>query len=279
MRYLRKVRRLRKKQLSREEGLDSSNYKYNISKQKALEKKEAKIRRKHVLLEQKQERAKHKAGIRAHRKSERSKEKHKRHVEKEERRQMRNQSRLAIKSKSREEQELERHRKRQLKEELRSQRQEIKLRLKEKAANDRTLRLQQKKQKKEETLQRKIRLKKLRPYLFRRRMREIVRGMRSFNGATAVRWIKWVIVPGEDKASRNQFLKITVNSTALFVLSYFTLSLIGSYLPFMPHRPLNIKRYYSIIRFTITSTVINGLRMQLKYFTASGPLRASSWAA
>jgi len=194
IRYLKRVRNVRKKQLKRENDHKNLQFKGNITRQRELE---------------------------------RNREKRKKQAEKDELNQLKQEAQRIIISKAREEKELERLKTRKLKAEQKTERQEVKSRLRDKARQDRSLLLQQKRTKIQEKQERNKRIRQLRPYLIKRRIREIFRALKSIDKETFQRWFRWLIQIIENKTERNQFVKITLNSIALFVLSYLTLYIVG----------------------------------------------------
>ena len=227
LRYLRKVRKLRHKYGDYEDLTDPVTFEKNLANQRAVQKREERSLRKKRAREQRLERRTHKAAMKAQRKQEKAREKKKRLAEKEEIRKQRLEAKEALRAKSRTDRQLATRKAGMLKEEAIKERREVKARLKEKAAYERQLLAEQKMQRKLEKRMRRSRLRQLRPYLIRRRTREMVRGIRSINGQTIIRWMRWLMLLFENRTERNQFFKITLNSMSLFVLAYLTLYIAG----------------------------------------------------
>ncbi len=194
LRYVRKVRKQRTRALKRDESREETSYRENLARQKRRERKEERQRRTDQAREARQERRAHKAALITHR---------------------------------REQRELDRQRNRQLKEEKRKERAAMKERLKEKTLLDREESALLKQKASEVKRSRRRRIRALRPYLLRRRLRESIRSIRSIDRQRLKKWFWWMIHLAENKTERNRFLKITLNSLSLFVLAYLALYISG----------------------------------------------------
>jgi len=258
---------MRKKQLMHEKDRENLQIKENITRQKIHEKKQVKVKGRRLKLEQKEERAKHRIALREQRRKEKSREKRKKQIERDEISQLKQEAQVALKSKAREDRELEKLKSRQSKAEFKIERQEVKARLRGKANQDRSLIRQQKRVKKQEKQQRKKRIKQLRPYLFRRRIRESLRNLRSINKETFKRWFRWINQIIENKTERNQFIKITFNSIALFVLAYLTLYILGELITVNAAQSFDYKTilFYYKIYYNIDSDQWNSDAVKILY--------------
>ena len=249
LRYLKRVQRLRRSDVQKEDRDETSVLRQDMTRQRVNSRQEARRQKKRLKQEQRMERRTHKAAMKAQRKQEKIRDKQKRRIEKEESIQLRKEAREALKAKAREDRAQERHRAGMLKAEATKQQQEVRVRMKEKARLDRELIKRQKQQKKEEKRIRKQRIRKLRPYLIRRRTRETLRSIRSINKDTFKRWFFWLVELFENKTERNQFIKITLNSMALFVLAYLILYIAGEWLTLYAAQTFDYKTilfYYKI---------------------------------
>lgn len=227
LRYLRRIRKIRRKQTNQDDNLEALTFREDATRQKVNERRQARQKKKREREELKLERKNHKAALRKQLKEDRKREKKKRQLEKEEQRLTRIEARQTISIQAKEEKEREKLRAQQLKEEEKEERRLMKIRLKEKARHDAAIEKRVKEEKKKQKQQRKEKLRQLRPYLYKRRRRELMRSMRSINGDTikrAGRYLLWML---ENKSERNLFLKITFNSISLFVLAYLTLYILG----------------------------------------------------
>jgi actin-related protein len=243
LRYLRRVRKQRRKELQYDEAVQPA------ARRATSQKKEARLQRRRLKKEEKKERLAHKAAMKAQRKQEKIREKRKKQLEKEERLQLRREAKEAMKIKSSEGKALEKQKAQQLKVETSLQRQEMKSRLKDKARQDRALAREQKNQQKAARKIRKARIRKLRPYLFRRRVRETLWALRSIDRHTLKRLFLWTVRLFENKTERNQFFKITLNSMSLFVLAYLVLYIAGEWITLYAAQTFEYKTivfYYKI---------------------------------
>ncbi|MCB2219188.1 MAG: DUF4670 domain-containing protein [Bacteroidetes bacterium] len=197
MRYIRFIKRLRKerqKMLKTEQEQEQQEVKLTIRQQLRLERKLEKAKQKRLKKEDKIQRKQVRDEIRARQRAERLAEQEKQKIEKRE---------------------------------LRKEQLEVKQRLKEKAEQDRQLEQQQREQAKLQKKLRKQRIRRLRPYLLKRRTREFFRGLRSINRHTLRDWFDWTTELVANKNDRNRFLKIFFNSLFMFMLSYLVIYIIG----------------------------------------------------
>lgn len=194
IRYTKKLTREKKKQLKLEAIREKGELKTNLRKQKRIDRHEAKHQKALLKREEKNQ---------------------KKLVRKE------------IKEKLKQERNLAKKQAKEAKAALSEERHELKARMKIQAEAEKSLLKDQKRKLKIEKLLRKHRIRKLRPYLFRRRFREFFRGIRSINRRTIREWFRWIVFMAENRQERNRFLKIYINSTALFVFSYLLMFSIG----------------------------------------------------
>jgi hypothetical protein len=197
MRYIRFIKRLRKerrKQLKIEQEQEQIEVRLTIKQQARLEKKLEREKQKRLKQEEKIQRKQVRDEIRARQRTERRLELEKQKIEKRE---------------------------------LKKEQLEVKQRLKEKLEQERELEQQKKEQLKFQKNRRKQRIRKLRPYLIKRRTREFFRGMRSINRHTFKDWFEWTTELVANKNDRNRFLKIFFNSLFMFMLSYLVIYIIG----------------------------------------------------
>lgn len=255
LRYLKKVRKTRRKQLKFEQLSEDQQYRLNHAQQKSKEKKQARARKKRVREELRQEKGEHRAAMRKQVRLDKIREKNKKRVEKEEQKQARKEARMTITQLTKEEKKQERERQRQLQLEQKQEREEIRIRMQEKANHDRQLTERQKISKKEQKEERKRKLKELRPYLYKRRKRELIRTLKSINAGSirkGFRYLMWMV---ENKSERNLFLIITINSVSLFVLSYLTLYILAELITLYAAQSFNYDMilFYYKIYFNIDS--------------------------
>lgn len=194
LRFMKKKLKLRRKALKHEKKLEDKQFKQKLKEQSRLDRKLSKQREKQIKREKKQELKAIKA---------------------------------EIKNKIPLEKELEKQKALKLREEQRQEQLEVKKRMREAALTDKAEFQILKEKQKQEKKERKRRIRKLRPYLLKRMHRESLRSIRSINAETIKRWITWMVGIAESKTSRGNFFKILLNSTALFVLAYLVLFIIG----------------------------------------------------
>ena len=197
LRYVRKVRRKRQREQKLEEEKEQDQFKQNVKAQRKLEKRLEKRR----ISEQK-----------------RKKKEEKRAVKK------------AIREKIKADREREKLKIKEEKERIKQEQEEVKARLNEKIKQDRKLLIEQKRKQKEQEEQRKKKRSRLRPYLIRRRLREIGYGIRNINRSTLRRWKEWFITLAETKSDRKTFFRIAINSLSLFFLSHIVIFFTGQFI-------------------------------------------------
>lgn len=194
VRFLKKQRKVRKKEQKLEKKLEDQQFKLNLKQQNRLEKKRSRQKEKQL----KQDRRFEKKAIKAD-----------------------------IKNNIPIERNLKKQRSISIRQEQKQEQLEIKNRMREAASLDKEDQASYKRRQKQAKKERKQRIRKIRPYLLKRRHRERIRGIRSINRETINRWFLWLVGIAESRTSRGNFFKILLNSTALFVLAYFTLFIIG----------------------------------------------------
>lgn len=227
LRYVKKVRKERRKQIRLEASLEGDQFRQNLSRQRKLEKQLARQKKKALKRERRKERLAHRAALREKIKQEKLQEKRKKQLEKEELRQKKKEARQALVKLSSEEKALEKQKVKESKAEKRAEQAAIRQRLKEKARQEKALLLEKKQKQRLAKKERRKRIRKLRPYLLKRRLKAAKRTLRSINRESVSRAVRWLVEMIENKQERKLFVAVTVNSIALFVLSYLALYVIG----------------------------------------------------
>lgn len=227
LRYVKKVRKERRKQIRLEASLEGDQFRQNLSRQRKLEKQLARQKKKALKRERRKERLAHRAALREKIKQEKLQEKRKKQLEKEELRQKKKEARQALVKLSSEEKALEKQKVKESKAEKRAEQAAIRQRLKEKARQEKALLLEKKQKQRLAKKERRKRIRKLRPYLLKRRLKAANRTLRSINRESVSRAVRWLVEMIENKQERKLFVAVTVNSIALFVLSYLALYVIG----------------------------------------------------
>ena len=194
IRYLKKKRKLRKKEIKLEKKLEDQQFKQNLKLQSRLNRQLSKQKAKQLKRERILEKKAIKQNLRLNISVEKNKEKQK---------------------------------KASLKEKQKLEQLEVKKRMREAALLQKEEQIIFKRRQKQAKKDRNRRIRKLRPYILKRRNRELMNGIRSINGETIKRWFAWSVGIAESKTSRSNFFKILLNSTALFVLSYLVLFIIS----------------------------------------------------
>jgi hypothetical protein len=132
-----------------------------------------------------------------------------------------------IKSRLKLERQLEKEKARADKEEEKRTKREVRRILKEKILQEKRIEREKREKLKEENRLFRKRKKQLRPYLMRRRTREVISGIRSMNLRSTGQLLKGVGNFLYDSKVRGSFIKISLNSFILFVLSYQLIFLFG----------------------------------------------------
>ncbi|MCF8378313.1 MAG: hypothetical protein K9H49_01975 [Bacteroidales bacterium] len=227
IRYLKKLKKERLQQYKLEELKENQSFQTNIKEKKISDQKNDRLKRKQIKLELKKEKEEIKRKIKEQSRLDRQLEKQKKKSEREETRKMKKEMQQSMRQQAREERKLAREKTKKLREDQKLEQLEIKKRLKEKALQDRQELIEQRLRRDEELKKYKTKKRLLRPYLIRRRLREIFRGIGSINKLTFKRWKIWLNETRKNPAERINFFKIIINSTSLFVLSYLSLYIVG----------------------------------------------------
>lgn len=132
-----------------------------------------------------------------------------------------------LKSKLKLERQLEKNKDRKEKEERKLEQREVRRVLKEKSLQEQQIEKDKREKLKEEKRLFRIKKNKLRPYLMRRRTRELLYGSRSMNLHSVGRLFTGVGNILFDSNVRGNFIKIFLNSVLLFIISYELIYLIG----------------------------------------------------
>jgi len=234
IRFLKKKRKIRKKELKLEKKIEDQQFKQNLVQQKKLNRQLSRQKEKQLKQERKLEKKEIKQNLRTNIP-----------VEQKERKQQT--------SAQREEDRLE-----QL---------EVKKRMRESSLLEKKEQINYKRRLKRAKKDRKRRIRKLRPYLLKRRHRERMIGIRSINIQTIKRWFAWSVGIAESKTSRSTFFKILLNSTALFILSYLVLFIIGQVITAWVALSFDYKLiiYYFKLYYNIRSDEWSGDAVKILY--------------
>ena len=201
---------------------------YRRSRYLRYVKKIKKERRKIRQYELKQEAIELKTNLKAHSLTNRNSEKKLKRLRKQEAKNEQKNIRKSMKAKAREDRILAKQaRKRELKEK-RILRDEMKKNLKSSSISEKQELMRIKKLRKQEARARKRRMRKvIKPYLRKRRRRARIQSIRNIDWQTVLRWLNWYRAFRENRTERSNFMKIMLNSSFLFMLSYLLLFLIG----------------------------------------------------
>ncbi len=234
IRYLKKIRKERKKQNKLEARLEKKAYRDNIK---------AKEREDKILNKRKQK------------------------LERSEFDVAKVEAKSTIKSRSKDKIKEDKRKARDLKQQQKEEQAEVKKRIRDKALQDRALLLKQKVTRKRAKKDRKRRIREIRPYILKRRTRELYRGIRSINWSTFSRWSRWFVGLVENRSDRNKFLKITLNSFFLFILSYMVLYALGEFITVFAAQSFEYDTvlYYFKIYYNIESEQWTGDAVKVLY--------------
>ncbi|OQX76187.1 MAG: hypothetical protein B6D61_09190 [Bacteroidetes bacterium 4484_249] len=194
IRFLKKKRKLRKKQLIIEGKLEKIEINKTYKEQKKQERILYKQKQKQIKLQNKQEQREIKIKIKEERKKAKALEKRK--------------------------QELERQEKKQ--EVL-----EVKKRIKEKELHDKIIEQKKKNLSKLEKKENKRQQKEWRRLQRKENFRNFIHEIKTFDRQTLKKLFWWAIAIAKNKEQRNSFLVITLNSFFLFILSYMFLYMLS----------------------------------------------------
>lgn len=186
-----------------------------------------KERKRQLKLELKEENEQIKSNLKAYNTSDRRKEKQLRAARKQQEKAEQKVLRETIRAKEKEEKKLAKIKTKQEKKEAISIRNELRVNLKANSLREKQERKELKLKQKIELKEYKLRKKQIKPYLRKRRRRELIRSIRNIDRQTVLRWLNWFKELWENRIERLNFLKITLNSTSLFVLSYLFLIVVG----------------------------------------------------
>lgn len=227
IRYLKKLKKERRRQSRLEKIREQKEFKINIQNQHKINRKLDRQKKKQEKLERKQAKAELRKTFAEQNKGLKSFSNQKRELEKTEQEISLVDLKKSLKEKNRLDRKLEKKKRKQEKQEQRKDRQEVKKRLREKILADKKILSEQRKKQIDFEIAKSKQRSRLRPYIIRRRFREIWQGIRSIDKLTFKRWIAWINDVRHNPTERINFVKIVFNSTMLFVLAYLTLYIIG----------------------------------------------------
>ncbi|MCD4697844.1 MAG: hypothetical protein K8S16_16585 [Bacteroidales bacterium] len=227
VRYLNKLKKEKRQQKKLDDIEEARSFQLNIIEKKRTDIKDDKQKRKQLKYDLKQEKKEIKRKIIEKNREDQLLERRKNEAERKEQLELKAEMKRSMRSQGREEKRLERKKLRNERNDLKLEQEEIKKRLKEKITSDKEEKIDQRKRKIDLKIAYKRKKRRLRPYLVRRRFREIFRGIFSINRFTFKRWLFWIRDVRRNPADRINFVKILINSTFLFVLSYLTLYILG----------------------------------------------------
>jgi hypothetical protein len=190
-------------------------------------KKLKKHKRRHARIEKKLEEKQFRDSLRNLSASSRLPEKQKLTSRRQEEREERARIKRELRSRLKVERQLEKNKARTEKEEKKRSQREVRRILKEKALQEQLIEKQRREELKEEKRLFRRRKKELRPYLIRRRTRELLYEIRSMNLQSIGRFFTGMGTILFDSKARGNFVKIFLNSVLLFIISYELIYLIG----------------------------------------------------
>ena len=227
IRYLKKLKKEKRKQARLEKIREQKEFKQNIRRQNKINRKLDRQKKKQEKLERKQSKLELRKTLAEQNKGVKILNKLKQEQENTEEEILLVDIKKSFKEQNRIERRLEKKKRKQEKEERKKEQQEVKKRLREKIRADKKILAEQRRKQIEFEIAKSKQKRKLRPYLIRRRMREIWHGVRSIDKYTIKRWIAWINDVRNNPKERINFIKIVFNSTILFVFAYLTLYIIG----------------------------------------------------
>jgi len=234
IRYVKQIRKISQQEQKLEDIQDKIEFRGNLQKQNRIEKRNAKRRMRELKRQEKEE---------------------KRALKK------------AIKEQARVDRVMERQKIKAEKEEFKAEAEKVKQRLKEQQKKEKELLLQQKQKLKSEKLAYKRKRQQLRPYLTKRRFREIRQSFKKFNKEGFIRWKVWFITMAETRSERNLFIKIALNSLALFVLSHLVIFFLGQFFTIITALSFDYETilFYYKIYYNIESSDWTGDAVKILY--------------
>ena len=194
LRFLKKIRKQRLRELKSDEIQEKESFRENIKRQRRIEKNAEKRRARELRNEAREERK----AIRE-----------------------------AIRQKVREEKRLDKQKQKLEQEELQQEQVEIRKRITEQQALEKDLLTKKKSDEKNRKKELRHKRNRLRPYLIRRRFREIHYSVKKINKSSFRRWTAWFVEVAETKTERNLFFKIALNSLSMFLLSHLVIYYLG----------------------------------------------------
>jgi len=234
MRFVKKKLKHQKKLRQLEKKQEEEQFRLNIRQQKKLNRELTRQKAKQIKLEKKLE----KKAIRAD-----------------------------LKKRSKLERSLEKQKAKELLEEQKKEQREIKERIKQTALIQKEEQKELKRKRKLAKKNRKSKIRKLRPYLFKRRQRELMLGIKGINKQTMQRWFLWFVGIAGSKINRGNFIKVVLNSMSLFILSYFALFIIGKIITIWVALSFDYKLivYYFKLYYNIDSDLWTGDAVKILY--------------
>jgi hypothetical protein len=194
-------------------------------------KKKKKERKKEILLENLREKREFKINLQKQKQKEKDLFRKKSKIEKAEKKELTLQAIREIRDKLKAEQKIEKIKKGHGKLQIKNEKQEFRAKLKALSQTDRKLEIEKRKNEKiQKTLfkiQQKKRRRRLINYLLKKNLKQFINDLKNPNRQTFRKWFRWIVVVVENERHRNNFLIISINSFALFVLSYFVMYMIS----------------------------------------------------